>query len=58
MIEISDWYNIEGFLTTMDVEKAFNFLGHAFLSSLLRKLGLGKKYERFVQTTTNLDKIM
>ena len=42
--EISDWWNIEGFLVTMDIEKAFHFLNHDFLSSVLRKFGFGKKF--------------
>ena len=37
IIEISDWFNIEGFLVTMDNEKAFDSLDHDFLSSILEK---------------------
>ena len=35
IIEISDWLNIEGFLVTVNIEKAFDSLDHDFLSSVL-----------------------
>ena len=44
IIEISDWFNIEGFLVTMDIEKTFDSLDHDFLSSILRKFGFGKNF--------------
>ena len=40
--EISDWFNIEGFLVTMDIEKSFDSLDHDFLCSVLRKVGFDK----------------
>ena len=42
IIEICGWFNIEMFLVTMDIEKAFDSLDHGFLSSVLRKFGFGK----------------
>ena len=41
---ISDWLNIEVFLVTMDIGKAFDSLDHDFLSSVLRKFGFGKNF--------------
>ena len=32
------------FLVTMDIEKAFDSLGHGFLSSVLRKCEFGKNF--------------
>ena len=40
--EISDWFNIEGFLVTMDIENAFDSLDHDFISTVIRKFGFGK----------------
>ena len=42
MNKISDWWNIEDFLVTMDMEKGFDSLKHDFISSVLRKIGFGK----------------
>ena len=41
IIIISDWYNIKGFLVTMDIEKAFDSLGYDFFS-VWRTFGLSK----------------
>ena len=42
IIEISDWFNFEGFLVTIDTEKAFDSLDHDFLCFVLRKFEFGK----------------
>ena len=42
IIEISDWFNFDGFLVTIDTEKAFDSLDHNFLSFVLRKFEFGK----------------
>ena len=42
IIEISDWFNVEGFLVTMDTEKTFDSLDHDFLSSVLIKIWIGR----------------
>lgn len=41
IIEISDWFNVEGFLVTMDTEKTFDSLDHDFLRSVLIKIWIG-----------------
>ena len=40
IIEVSDVFNIDGFLVTMDVEKAFDSLNHSFLLAVLKNLVL------------------
>ena len=40
IIEITDILNEEGFLVTMDIEKAFNSLDYVFLISVLKSLVL------------------
>ena len=40
---------IEGFLITMDIEKAFDSLDHKFLISALEKYGFGKNFISWVK---------
>ena len=44
IIEISDLFHIEGFLETIDIEKAFDSLDHDFLSSVLKKFEFNKSF--------------
>ena len=44
IIEITDVINKEGFLVTMDIEKAFNSLDHTFIISVLKKFGFGNNF--------------
>ena len=37
---------MDGFLVTMDVEKAFDSLDHKFSISVLQKLGFGQNFEK------------
>ena len=50
IIEITDILNKEGFLVTMDIEKAFNSLDHTFLISLLKKFGFGNNFVNCIET--------
>ena len=49
IIQIKDWFSIEGFLVTTDTEKAFDSLGHDFLCSVLRKIGFGKNFILWIE---------
>ena len=42
--EISDWFNIKGFLVTMIIEKIFDSPDNDFFSSVLIKFGFGKNF--------------
>ena len=42
--EISDWLNIEGFLVTLVIEKAFDSLDHDFLCSVIKNVGFDKNF--------------
>ena len=42
--EISDWFNIKGFLVTMNIEKTVDSLVHDILSSVLIKFRFGKNF--------------
>ena len=41
IIEVSDIFNTDGFLVTMDIERAFDSLNHSFLLAVLKKFGFG-----------------
>ena len=44
IIEITDILNKEGFLVTMDIEKAFDSLHHTFLISVLKKFDFSNNF--------------
>ena len=44
IIEIANTRKMEGFLVTMDVEKAFDSLDQAFLISVLKRFGFGQNF--------------
>ena len=50
IIEITDIFNKEGFLVTMDIEKAFDSLDHTFLISVLQKFGFGNNFVKWIET--------
>ena len=47
--EIANIRQMEGFLVTMDVEKAFDSLDHKFLISVLKKFGFGQNFISLVE---------
>ena len=40
---------MEGFLVTMDVEKAFDSLDHTFLISVLKRFGFGQNFGSWIE---------
>ena len=49
IIEVTDLLKINGYLVTMDIEKAFDSLDHSFLLSVLKKFGFGEKFLNWVE---------
>ena len=49
MTEISSWFNITGFLVTIDIEKVFDSLDHSFLISVSKKFGFGKIFITWIE---------
>ena len=49
IIEIANIQQMEGFLVTMDVEKAFDTLDHKFLVSVLKKFGFGQNFISWIE---------
>ena len=48
ILEICDTLKIEGFLLTVDIEKAFDSVDHSFLLKVLQKFGFGKDFIRWI----------
>ena len=48
--EITDILNKEGFLVTMDIEKAFDSLDHTFVISVLKKFGFENNFVSWIET--------
>lgn len=44
IIEICDKHNIDGYLVTMDIKKAFDYLEHSFLIAVLEKFNFGENF--------------
>ena len=57
IIEVTEIRNIEGFLVTMNIEKAFDLLDHNFLISTLEKYGFGQNFILWVKILLNDQKL-
>ena len=53
IIEISDIFNIYGFLVMMDIEKAFGSWSHSFLLAVLQKFVFGTSFINWIETILN-----
>ena len=53
IIEVSGVFNIDGFLVTMDIEKAFDSLNHSFLLAVLKKFGFGTSSINWIEAILN-----
>ena len=53
VIEICNILDIPGYLVTMDIEAAFDFLDHDFLLSVLKKFGFGENFICWIKVLLN-----
>ena len=53
IIEVSDVFNIDGFLVTMHIEKASDSLNHSFLLAVLKKFGCGTSFIKWIEAILN-----
>ena len=53
LLETSEVLNKEGFLITIDIEKAFDFFNHHFLIAILEKLGFGTEFIEWITVLLN-----
>ena len=49
ILEITQTLNINGFLVTVDIEKAFDSMDHAFLFAVLEKYGFGASFIQWIK---------
>ena len=50
ILEISNVFNLRGYIVTVDIEKAFDSLSHSFRLACLEKYGIGHDFIRWVKT--------
>ena len=53
ILEITDIFNMEGYLLTIDIEKAFDSVHHCFLLAIPEKYGFKKIFLRWIETLLN-----
>ena len=53
ILETTKKLNIEGFIMTIDIEKAFDSLDHAFLFALLKKFNIDPEFINWIKVLTN-----
>ena len=46
VLEITNSFDIEGLLMTVDIEKAFDSINHSFLMYVLKKSGFGNEFQK------------
>ena len=49
LLELSDILNKEGFLFTVNIEKAFNSVNYLFLIAKLEKIGFGSEFIKWIK---------
>ena len=53
ILEMTDILNMEGYLLTRDIEKAFDSVDHYFLLAILEKYDFKKDFLRWIETLFN-----
>ena len=53
LLEMSEVLNKEGFLVTIDIEKAFESVNHHFLIAILEKIGFGTEFIQWMKVLLN-----
>ena len=56
ILEIANTLALEGFLVTIDIEKAFDSVNHSFLLQILRKFGFGIDFVSWIKMILNNQK--
>ena len=50
ILEVCELFVVEGYLVTVDIQKAFDSINHCFLQSFLKKYGFGENFIHIVKT--------
>ena len=56
IIKVSGVFDIDGFLVTVDIDKAFDSLNHSFLLAVLKKIVLGTSFINWIEAILNKSK--
>ena len=56
IIKVSGVFDIDGFLVTVDIDKAFDSLNHSFLIAVLKKIVLGTSFINWIEAILNKSK--
>ena len=49
VLKITNSLDIEGLLMTVDIEKALNSINHSFLVCMLKEIGFGNEFQKWIQ---------
>ena len=58
ILEISNVFNLRGYIVTVDIEKAFHSLSHSFLLDCLKKIWIWSWFYKIGQDTTRKPRIL
>ena len=50
ILEACELFGVEGYLVTVDIQKAFDSINHCFLQSVLKIYGFGENFIHFIKT--------
>ena len=53
VLELSEKYNVPGYILTVDLEKAFDSIDHTFLMAVLKKFGFGENFLAWISILLN-----
>ena len=49
ILEACEFFGVEEYLVTVDIQKAFNSINHCFLQSVLKRYGFGKTFIHIIK---------
>ena len=53
ILHISNKLSIDGYLVTVDIKKAFDYIDQGFLMAVLKKIGFGNNFIDWIKILTN-----
>ena len=56
ILEMSESFNLKGYIVTVDIEKSFDSLGHSFILACLKKYGYGNEFIKWIKVLLECQK--